>query len=111
MLGSLEGSARGKSPERSRATLAALSGPYKCEALERAVALGGGYDAKLPDSDLEVKLGAVDWERDDVLLYVGRLIAAKGPHKSAARGAPPRPRRAPPGAAPSGGPRAAARAA
>lgn len=35
---------------------------------------------KRPDADLESKLGEIDWRRDDVLLYVGRLIAGKGVH-------------------------------
>jgi glycosyltransferase involved in cell wall biosynthesis len=36
------------------------------------------YDNKAPDADLEDKLSDVDWEHDAVLLFVGRLIAAKG---------------------------------
>lgn len=36
------------------------------------------YDAKAPDEDLEEKLEHVDWEHDAILLYVGRLISAKG---------------------------------
>jgi glycosyltransferase involved in cell wall biosynthesis len=40
----------------------------------------GAYDEKLPDADLEEKLAGVDWERDPVLLYVGRLISTKGVH-------------------------------
>ena len=38
------------------------------------------YDAKAPDADLEQKLDAVDWEREKVLLFVGRLISTKGIH-------------------------------
>ena len=36
------------------------------------------YETKAPDADLEEKLQEVDWEHDAVLLYVGRLISAKG---------------------------------
>jgi glycosyltransferase involved in cell wall biosynthesis len=36
------------------------------------------YDRKAPDADLEEKISGVDWEHDAVLLFVGRLIAAKG---------------------------------
>ena len=36
------------------------------------------YDMKAPDEDVEEKLQQVDWEHDAVLLYVGRLISAKG---------------------------------
>lgn len=44
--------------------------------VERAPA--GAHDLKLPDADLEDKLSGIDWEHDAVLLYVGRLISAKG---------------------------------
>ena len=36
------------------------------------------YETKAPDEDLEEKLQQVDWEHDAILLYVGRLISAKG---------------------------------
>lgn len=36
------------------------------------------YDAKLPDEDVEEKIALLDWEHDAILLYVGRLISAKG---------------------------------
>jgi glycosyltransferase involved in cell wall biosynthesis len=36
------------------------------------------YETKAPDADLEEKLQQVDWEHDAILLYVGRLISAKG---------------------------------
>jgi glycosyltransferase involved in cell wall biosynthesis len=36
------------------------------------------YETKAPDEDLEEKLQQVDWEHDAILLFVGRLISAKG---------------------------------
>lgn len=33
-----------------------------------------------PDADCAAKLASVDWASGKVILYVGRLIAAKGPH-------------------------------
>jgi glycosyltransferase involved in cell wall biosynthesis len=36
------------------------------------------YDRKAPDADLEEKISQIDWEHDAVLLFVGRLISAKG---------------------------------
>ena len=36
------------------------------------------YETKAPDEDIEEKLQQVDWEHDAMLLYVGRLISAKG---------------------------------
>ena len=41
-------------------------------------ALPDDYEHSAPDADLEPKLGAVDWPAQTVV-YVGRLIAAKGP--------------------------------
>ncbi len=36
------------------------------------------YTTKLPDADIEKKLACIDWEKDLVLLFVGRLISSKG---------------------------------
>ncbi|HUH13141.1 MAG TPA: glycosyltransferase, partial [Longimicrobiales bacterium] len=52
------------------------------EAIERLVAGLAGVPRggnKEPDRDLEAKLARVEWADDQVLLFVGRLIAAKGP--------------------------------
>lgn len=40
----------------------------------------GEYAAKLPDADVEAKLATIDWSTDQVIVFVGRLIAAKGIH-------------------------------
>ena len=37
------------------------------------------YPRSAPDADLEDKLRAVDWDAAKTVVYVGRLIAAKGP--------------------------------
>ncbi|HEU0016079.1 MAG TPA: glycosyltransferase, partial [Longimicrobium sp.] len=47
-------------------------------ALEAALTAARGYDGKLPDADVEARLDAVPWETAPTLLYVGRLISAKG---------------------------------
>ena len=44
----------------------------------RTVLSGVKYETKAPDADLEEKLQQVDWEHDAILLFVGRLISAKG---------------------------------
>ena len=49
------------------------------EDLAAALAEVRGYDEKCPDAEAEASLDQVDWERDKVLLFVGRLIASKGP--------------------------------
>jgi glycosyltransferase involved in cell wall biosynthesis len=43
-----------------------------------ACARVGDYVAKLPDEDVATKLGSVDWDTADVVVFIGRLIAAKG---------------------------------
>jgi glycosyltransferase involved in cell wall biosynthesis len=52
------------------------SGSAPAAAYERV----GRYIAKLPDADVEAKLAAIDWSTDRVIVFVGRLIAAKGIH-------------------------------
>jgi glycosyltransferase involved in cell wall biosynthesis len=70
--------ARGKVPEaaeRLRGALAATPDPGGlADQLER----GRGYAEKRPDAGLEKRLAAVDWAGDEILLFVGRMIAAKG---------------------------------
>lgn len=44
----------------------------------RTVLSGVKYETKAPDEDVEEKLQQVDWEHDAVMLFVGRLISAKG---------------------------------
>jgi glycosyltransferase involved in cell wall biosynthesis len=44
----------------------------------RAVLSGVKYETKAPDDDVAEKLQQVDWEHDAVMLFVGRLISAKG---------------------------------
>ncbi len=36
------------------------------------------YEMKAPDEDIDEKLQQIDWEHDAIVLYVGRLISAKG---------------------------------
>ena len=53
--------------------------PVEVDAFLRAIAPDAEYDLKAPDADLEARLAAIDWRRDAVILFVGRLIANKGP--------------------------------
>jgi len=71
---------RGRTAAQTEALLARLHGGLRGEALMEALAPARRYDAKTPDADLEDRLAAVRWESDPVLLYVGRLISAKGIH-------------------------------
>lgn len=60
-----------------RKSLAALKSPDEA-ALFSLFESVRGYPEKSPDADLEAGLTAVDWSNDPLLLFVGRLIAAKG---------------------------------
>jgi glycosyltransferase involved in cell wall biosynthesis len=61
---------RSRRPENIRRLAASLEGVPRAPA--------GEHDEKAPDAGVERKLAAIDWERDPVLLYVGRLISTKG---------------------------------
>lgn len=74
----LAGLARGRTPAQTDAMLAALRGDLTGAALDEALGAGRGYVAKVPDAELEAKLDTMDWEHELTLLYVGRLISAKG---------------------------------
>lgn len=67
--------------ERLRARLAGRPDrpPFTRVTLSQLLNEGRGYAEKCPDGDLEAKLATVDWTRDPLLLFVGRLIANKGP--------------------------------
>jgi glycosyltransferase involved in cell wall biosynthesis len=77
-LESLAGLPRGRTPAQTEAMLAGLGGELAGAALEEALAAGRGFPSRVPDAELEEKLETVDWEGDPTLLYVGRLISAKG---------------------------------
>lgn len=63
---------------RAAAAMADLDASLTRDELRDALAPLRNYEEKRPDDDLEAKLGAVDWAQGDLLLFVGRLIAAKG---------------------------------
>jgi glycosyltransferase involved in cell wall biosynthesis len=68
---------RGRRPEQLTAMLDAARQAPDTKTLRRVLA-GVKYETKAPDADLEEKLQQVDWEHDAILLFVGRLISAKG---------------------------------
>ena len=68
---------RGRTPAQQQEMLARVRDARDTNALRDALA-SIKYDMKAPDEDVEEKLQQVDWEHDAVLLYVGRLISAKG---------------------------------
>ncbi|MFN2567341.1 MAG: glycosyltransferase [Gemmatimonadaceae bacterium] len=77
LLVSLADRSRGRRPEQLAAMLEAVTGAEDTEQL-RAALTSIQYDTKAPDADLEEKLEEIDWEHDAIMLFVGRLISAKG---------------------------------
>ena len=68
---------RGRRPQQLRDMLVRVQEAGDTASL-RAALSSIKYETKAPDEDVEEKLQQVDWEHDAVLLYVGRLISAKG---------------------------------
>src|SRR3954465_2089005 len=77
LLVSLANKTRGRRPEQLEQMLDRASRASNADELHRAFT-SIQYDTKAPDADIEDKLSQLDWEHDAVLLYVGRLISAKG---------------------------------
>jgi glycosyltransferase involved in cell wall biosynthesis len=73
----LEKLPRGRRPEQLTGMMERVREVHDTASL-RTVLSGLKYETKAPDADLEDKLQQVDWEHDAVLLFVGRLISAKG---------------------------------
>jgi glycosyltransferase involved in cell wall biosynthesis len=70
---------RGKRPEAVQRLRGRLYTNIGFKALLAAAAEARGYEEKLPDAGAEAELVTLDWDRDEILLFVGRLIASKGP--------------------------------
>jgi glycosyltransferase involved in cell wall biosynthesis len=68
---------RGRRPEQLPRMIEEARRTTDADAL-RAVLAGVKYETKAPDEDIEEKLQQIDWEHDAILLFVGRLISAKG---------------------------------
>ena len=74
----LIGVPRGKTPEQALALYQSVSGTLNKRELKSLFDDAGRYDGKSPDVDVEEKLRTVDWARDPVLLFTGRIISPKG---------------------------------
>ncbi len=78
---SLAGADRGRAPEAARrlaAAVAEAADDPNDDLLVAAMDTARGYVEKYPDADVEAKLAGIDWATDDVLIFIGRLIANKG---------------------------------
>jgi glycosyltransferase involved in cell wall biosynthesis len=69
---------RGKTAEQTHQLRQRISGNLALPELQAAFAETSGYETKAPDADLETKLDLVEWQSDATLLFVGRMISAKG---------------------------------
>jgi glycosyltransferase involved in cell wall biosynthesis len=69
---------RGKTREQSDSLEPALLSPLDRAQLKSVFDEHARYDGKSPDADVEEKLDAIDWSRDPVLLFTGRIISPKG---------------------------------
>jgi glycosyltransferase involved in cell wall biosynthesis len=74
----LVGVPRGRIPEQSLALQLSVSGSLGKRELKSIIDDNARYDGKSPDADIEEKLRTVDWTRDPVLLFTGRIISMKG---------------------------------
>lgn len=77
LLVSLAEKPRGRRPEQLDAMLRRARAAKSATEMRDAFT-SIEYDTKAPDADIEDKLSQLDWEHDAVMLYVGRLISAKG---------------------------------
>jgi glycosyltransferase involved in cell wall biosynthesis len=77
LLVSLSKKSRGRRPEQLNEMIVRACAA-RTPAEMRGAFTSIQYDTKAPDADIEDKLSQLDWEHDAVLLYVGRLISAKG---------------------------------
>ena len=68
---------RGRRPQQLQEMLTRVRDADDAESLRTALT-SIKYETKSPDEDVEEKLQQIDWEHDAILLYVGRLISAKG---------------------------------
>jgi glycosyltransferase involved in cell wall biosynthesis len=80
MTEALQGTERGRTAAQTGRLLDAAPGLRSVEEMETAFEPAREFDGKAPDADLEEKITGIDWERDHVLLFVGRLISTKGIH-------------------------------
>ncbi len=81
LCASLDGVPRGKKTEMSTRLRGGLTPEISKSELKKLTSANSDYSAKCPDNDVEARLRSIDWQNDQILLFVGRLIAAKGVHE------------------------------
>ena len=71
---------RGKTVAMSNGLCRGLSPDIKLSQLMALIKEHSQYEFKSPDDDVESRLRSINWQEDQVLLFVGRLISSKGLH-------------------------------
>lgn len=69
---------RGRTAAQQEALTNRLRGDLRGEALLAALREDTEYTSEAPDADVDERLRRIDWGDGPVVVYVGRLIAAKG---------------------------------
>jgi glycosyltransferase involved in cell wall biosynthesis len=78
LCGALKPLDRGKDTQMSTRLEAELFPGIDKSELKEIIGRNSNYNPKHTDHDVEGRLRSVDWQNDDILLFVGRLIASKG---------------------------------
>lgn len=74
----IEGTERGKNGAMTGQLFEALHDDISRESLQDLLRTTSDYLKQRPDADLEEKIDQVDWENEDILAFVGKLIGYKG---------------------------------
>ncbi len=74
----LEHASRGKNYKQSNILRKSLKPDLQIKELKKIISLTNDYPIKHPDVDVEGKLNKIDWSRDKIIVFVGRLISNKG---------------------------------
>jgi glycosyltransferase involved in cell wall biosynthesis len=69
---------KGKPQAHFQAMVGQLNPDLDLGEMKTILAAANEYATKCPDEDITAKLDLIDWERDELMLFVGRLIASKG---------------------------------
>jgi len=80
LYGVLKDVRRGKTNLQSQIMLNRLEADISKQELISIINDSASYNAKLTDDNAEEKLHMVNWDKEKIILFVGRLIANKGLH-------------------------------
>jgi glycosyltransferase involved in cell wall biosynthesis len=78
LCSTLERMEKGKTPEMTSRLIENIPQNISQESLLKRIKKNSDYIAKHPDAEVEKKLNSIDWQNENIILFVGRLIASKG---------------------------------